>query len=74
MCRPGRQSDNQTHNDGIQVHLGKGLRVANNRFGRRTRVADCAVIMPRATGAVASTAGNVWEDTGAAVRIRTNGA
>lgn len=124
---PG-QSDNQTHNDGIQVHLGKGLRVVNstitgahnaavmvtpntgvvgdlqlvgnwmdnggctvnisekgrgaisglvindNKFGRNTRVADCAVIMPLATGAVAVTLRNVWEDNGTAVRIRKNGA
>lgn len=119
------QSDGKSHNDGIQVHLGKGLRVSNstitggsnaavmvtpntgvvsdaqivgnwldhggctvnvsekgrgpieglvitdNRFGRSTSVADCAIIMPPTTTAVAVTTGNVWDDTGDPIRVRT---
>jgi hypothetical protein len=48
-----------------------GLTVSGNRFGRGTRIPDCSVLSSRTTQLVAE--GNVWDDTGAAVRIRRNG-
>lgn len=39
-----------------------------NRFGRSTRVVDCAVI--RSSQVQLSASGNVWDDNGTAVRIR----
>lgn len=48
-----------------------GLTVSGNRFGRSTRIADCSVLSSRTTQLVAE--GNVWDDTGSAVRIRRNG-
>jgi hypothetical protein len=121
------QADNQTHNDGIQVHLGSGLRVVgstittnhnaavmvtpstgpvsdmhitgnwldhggctinvsekgrgaitgtvvtDNKFGRNS-IHSCPILFPPATGAVAETIGNVYEDDGTAVPIRYTGA
>jgi hypothetical protein len=48
-----------------------GLTVSGNRFGHGTRIADCSVLSSRTTQLVAE--GNVWDDTGSAVRIRRNG-
>src|SRR3954469_806070 len=48
-----------------------GLTVTGNRFGRTTRIADCSVLSSRTTQLVAE--GNVWDDSGLAVRIRRNG-
>jgi hypothetical protein len=48
-----------------------GLTVNGNRFGRNTRIPDCSVLSSRTTQIVAE--GNVWDDTGLAVRIRRNG-
>ena len=121
------QPDGQTHNDGIQVHLGSGLRVVgstittshnaavmvtpntgpvsdmqitgnwldhggctinvsekgrgaiagtvvtDNRFGRNSRD-SCPILFPPATGAVAVTSGNVYDDDSSAVLIRYTGA
>ena len=120
------QPDNQTHNDGIQVHLGSGLRVVgstittshnaaimvtpntgpvsdmqitgnwldhggctinvsekgrgaisgtvvtDNKFGRNS-IHKCPILFPPATGAIAVTSGNVYEDDGTAVPIRYTG-
>jgi hypothetical protein len=48
-----------------------GLTVSDNRFGRSTRISDCSVLSSRTTQLVAE--GNVWDDSGSAVRIRRNG-
>jgi hypothetical protein len=48
-----------------------GLTINGNRFGHGTRIPDCSVLSSRTTQIVAE--GNVWDDTGSAVRIRRNG-
>jgi hypothetical protein len=48
-----------------------GLTINGNRFGRNTRIPDCSVLSSTTTTIVAE--GNVWDDTGLAVRIRRNG-
>ncbi len=48
-----------------------GITVTQNRFGRNTRIADCAIISSAAT--VLSASGNVWDDNGQPVRIRNGG-
>jgi hypothetical protein len=44
------------------------IRVRDNRFGDDTRNADCAII--RSSRVDLDASGNVWEDTGTAVRVR----
>ncbi|MDQ1649983.1 MAG: hypothetical protein QOG60_2040 [Frankiaceae bacterium] len=48
-----------------------GVTVRNNRFGRSSRVAGCPVIASATTTLVAF--GNVYADTGRAIRVRDNG-
>jgi hypothetical protein len=48
-----------------------GLQVDRNRFGRNTRIPDCSVLSSRTTTLEAD--GNVWDDSGLAVRVRRNG-
>ncbi len=48
-----------------------GITVNQNRFGRNTRIADCAIISGAQTNLVAE--GNVWDDNGQPVRIRNGG-
>lgn len=45
-----------------------GITASGNRFGRDTRNVDCAII--RSSLVQLNATGNVWDDTGAAVRIR----
>ena len=48
-----------------------GITVADNRFGRNTTSADCAIIATRATTVSASN--NVWDDNSQPVRVRDGG-
>ena len=66
--------DNWMNHGGCTVNIhDKGSVMADivatgNRFGRSTRVVDCAII--RSSQVQLSASGNVWDDNGTAVRIR----
>ena len=59
---------NLAHDDRSSM---SGITVRDNRFGRNTRYDNCAIVATRKTSLTASN--NVWDDTGAAVRIRDGG-
>lgn len=48
-----------------------GIAVDDNRFGRNTRIRDCAIL--GSTTTTFSAEGNVWDDDGTPVRVRRNG-
>ena len=59
---------NVNHKGGTSL---SGITITDNRFGRDTRNLDCAIIATAASNV--ATSGNVWDDTGTAVRIRNGG-
>jgi len=68
-------ADNRLDGGGCTVNVAHkvlktmtGITVSGNRFGRGTRIADCAIIASAMTDLTA--AGNVWDDSGEPVRIR----